>query len=123
MYKRKYKILLVDDNRDYLTALTFQLQAVIKDKIELIDTALNGCEAIEKVKLMFYDFIFMDIDMPVMDGVLTTKYFNKMFPYITIIGMSFHNDFSRVEEMILAGSRYFISKSDIDESRIKEIFE
>jgi len=37
------------------------------------DLAKNGCEAVEAVKNKIYDVIFMDIQMPRMDGLAATK--------------------------------------------------
>lgn len=42
------------------------------------DVASNGAEAVEAVKKKKYDIIFMDIQMPVMDGIQATKEIIKM---------------------------------------------
>jgi len=61
-------ILLVEDNRIN--------QQVIKKTLQLmgyqVDIANNGVEALEAIKNKFYDLIFMDIQMPEMDGIETT---------------------------------------------------
>jgi len=38
-----------------------------------VDTASNGMEAIERVKEKFYDIVFLDCQMPVMDGHEATR--------------------------------------------------
>src|ERR1700722_256456 len=62
-------ILVVEDNRINQKVLSHQL-------INLgyaIEEAENGVEAIAKVKSWTYDLIFMDVQMPVMDGFQATQ--------------------------------------------------
>ncbi len=65
-------ILLVDDQKANLTvarSLLISLGCVAGN----IDTALNGGEAFALVKAREYDLIFMDCQMPVMDGYQATR--------------------------------------------------
>jgi len=62
-------VLLVDDNM-----VNQQVASeVLKKAGCIVELAFNGYEAIEKVKRNKYDLIFMDIQMPKMDGVTATK--------------------------------------------------
>jgi CheY-like chemotaxis protein len=63
------KILLVDDNR-----VNQRLSVLIFSQLGLTcDVASNGKDAFELVQVIEYDLIFMDIHMPVMDGMEATK--------------------------------------------------
>jgi CheY-like chemotaxis protein/two-component sensor histidine kinase len=62
-------ILVVEDNRINQTVLTHQL----KNLGYAVEVAQNGAEAVEKVKTSRYDLIFMDVQMPVMDGLQATQ--------------------------------------------------
>ncbi|MGE5811847.1 MAG: response regulator, partial [Ignavibacteria bacterium] len=74
--KHPLRILLAEDN--------FSNQKVAVTMLEKIgykaDTAVNGLEVLEKVKNNTYDLIFMDIQMPHMDGVTATVEIKKLFP-------------------------------------------
>ncbi|MBT7766032.1 MAG: response regulator [Bdellovibrionales bacterium] len=61
---RSLNILIVDDSEDNI----YLMRNYFKDISCSIDTANNGQEACEKVKQQQFDVIFMDIQMPVMDG-------------------------------------------------------
>eukprot|EP00339_Tiarina_fusa_P025426 CAMPEP_0117015574 /NCGR_PEP_ID=MMETSP0472-20121206/12418_1 /TAXON_ID=693140 ORGANISM="Tiarina fusus, Strain LIS" /NCGR_SAMPLE_ID=MMETSP0472 /ASSEMBLY_ACC=CAM_ASM_000603 /LENGTH=1296 /DNA_ID=CAMNT_0004719407 /DNA_START=215 /DNA_END=4105 /DNA_ORIENTATION=- len=65
----KRKVLVVDDSN-----VTRKLVSRAFEKADfIVDTASNGAEGVEKLKLAIYDIAFMDIDMPVMNGFEATK--------------------------------------------------
>jgi CheY-like chemotaxis protein len=78
-----------------------------------VDTAINGVEAIEKIKQNEYDLVFMDHIMPMMDGVETTHKIRKMgggYEKLPIVALT-ANAVSGVKEMFLKnGFSGFISK-------------
>lgn len=61
-------ILIVDDNATNHIVVSSLLSRVVGD----ITTALNGKEALERLKQKPFDLVLMDIHMPVMDGIETT---------------------------------------------------
>ncbi len=63
------RILLVDDNEDNRNLLCLYL----RNTPFLIDTAQNGLEAVEAFCRNSYDLVFMDIEMPTMDGYEATR--------------------------------------------------
>ena len=63
------KILLVEDNRINQTIAT----NIVKQFGYEVDVAENGQLALEKIEQEQYDVVLMDIQMPVLDGVQTTK--------------------------------------------------
>lgn len=67
--KLRRKVLIVDDS-----IVTRKLVSRAFEKANfIVDTAANGEEGVEKLKLAIYDIAFMDIDMPVMNGFDATK--------------------------------------------------
>jgi CheY-like chemotaxis protein len=69
----KRKILVVDDNSGNKLLLQYSLDGFFE-----IDFASNGLSAINKFKQSKYDLILMDIHMPELDGIETTKQIREM---------------------------------------------
>ncbi len=81
-------ILLVEDNEiNQLIA-----EELITSKGHTVDIANNGQEAIDMIENGHYDMVFMDIQMPVMDGLTATRTIRTMerFAKLPIIAMSAH---------------------------------
>ena len=81
--EKKINILLVDDQEDFRQLMMFWL----KSKGYSVIAAANGEDAIRLVKEETPDILFLDLNMPGMDGVETLKKirtFNKDLPAIVI---------------------------------------
>lgn len=66
---RNLSILLVDDNKDNRTVLS----AYFRRTVHSIEIAVNGEEAVTKIKQGNYDLVLMDMEMPVMDGYTAVR--------------------------------------------------
>lgn len=89
------KILIVDDNFHNL----FLLQSILMDKNISCKTANSGKKAIKELEKTDYNIIFMDIEMPNMNGIETTNYIRTKFtepknkiPIIAITAHEIDND-------------------------------
>lgn len=86
---RKFKVLIVDDNK-----LNQQVISSILEKYSFSYKIVNnGLEAINELRNEKYDLIFMDMMMPVMDGIETTniirsKQYSEIDPNIKIIALT-----------------------------------
>src|SRR6056297_751267 len=65
MDKRKTKILIVDDEKDILEFVSYNL----KREGFIVDTLSNGKTAVDIAKKMHPDLILLDVMMPGMDGI------------------------------------------------------
>lgn len=63
----KVKVLIVDDSAFMRKIISDLLQS--DPNIEVVGSARNGAEALEKIKICSPDVITMDIEMPVMNGI------------------------------------------------------
>jgi CheY-like chemotaxis protein len=114
-------VLLVEDNLINQKIVILSIQKLIKN----IDVANNGKEALDKFGTSKYDIILMDIQMPVMDGILATKKIreiesstNKHTPIIAITANALAGD---KENCLAAGMNDYISKPFQPEVLIQKI--
>ena len=68
-------LLLVDDDREAQKKLERIIRSILQECV--VVTASNGLEAVEKAMSMPIDLIFMDIEMPIMDGLEAAKRISK----------------------------------------------
>lgn len=105
---RGSSILLVEDN-----TINQQLAMEILEKEGFwVTPAGNGQEALENISLKKFDIILMDLQMPVMDGYMTTKEIrkNKMLKDLPIIAMTADAMRGVQDRVFEAGMDDYVSK-------------
>jgi two-component system response regulator NreC len=105
----KIKVLVVDDHTIVRHGI-YALLGLMSD-IELVGEAVNGREALEKVKKLMPNIVLMDIAMPLMDGLEATRRICREFPKTKVIALTQYDDREFVFSVIEAGARGFISKT------------
>lgn len=96
------KILLVDDNHDFLDILMQSLSS------HLVFLANNGQEGVDIYKKEFPDVVLMDLKMPVMDGIKATKEILKINPNAIIIGGTAYAELQK--DFFEAGAKFVLIK-------------
>lgn len=108
-FAKKYPltILIVDDN----PVNQILANRMVKKLGYESTTAENGVRAIEEINKSFYDVILMDIQMPEMDGVTTTRYIREhMEKQPVIIAVTANAIVGDKETYLQAGMNDYISK-------------
>jgi CheY-like chemotaxis protein len=104
------KILVVDD----LVLNRILLTEIIENAGYRYAQANNGKEAIDRLMKEDFDVVFMDIEMPVMNGFETTRYIrNKFLPpknKIPVIAVTAHDPVTFFEDYKEVGFNALISK-------------
>ena len=98
----KIHILLVDDEPDYLELMAFWL----KSKGYFVSAAPNGEKAIQIIKEENPHIIFLDINMPGIDGIETLRRireFNQELPVIMVTAFPDEKKFSQTQKLNISG--------------------
>lgn len=115
----KIKILLVDDAGFIHIRLKTFFNSF--EDVELI-SARSGQEAYEKYKESKPDMVFMDISMPDVDGIDTTKKIKDEFPDAKICMLTAMGQETMVKKSLAVGANDFIIKP-FDKNRLIETIE
>jgi chemotaxis protein methyltransferase CheR len=116
------KVMCVDDSPSILTLLKKVLTA--EHGFEIVATAINGKDAMEKLKTVKVDLMTLDIHMPEMDGVTyLEKNHNKSHPPVMIISSASRADSDTAMKAFKFGASDYVEKPALSnlEERGEEI--
>ncbi|MCR5420015.1 MAG: response regulator [Lachnospiraceae bacterium] len=111
------KMLVCDDSILARKSMTTMLNSFGYDKI--IEVA-NGEDAVNKYKSERPDIVFLDIVMPVKDGITATKEIIEFDPNATIVVISSVGTQTHLREVIKAGAKDFIQKP-VDADLLRQV--
>ncbi|SMN17910.1 similar to Saccharomyces cerevisiae YIL147C SLN1 Histidine kinase osmosensor that regulates a MAP kinase cascade [Maudiozyma saulgeensis] len=110
---KSLRILVAEDNHVNQEVIKRMLNL---EGINSIDLACDGQEAFDKIKELnsnneSYDMVFMDVQMPKIDGLLSTRMIRQELNYTSpIVALTAFADDSNIKECIEAGMDGFLSK-------------
>ncbi len=114
MVERRVRIALVDDHTLFRTGLRELLSQ--REEFEVVVDAGSGEEFLAKLVECDVDVVFMDISMPGIDGVETTRRALMSKPSLRVITLSMYGDEHYYKLMMESGASGFLLKdSDIEE--------
>jgi len=102
-------VLLVDDHALMREGLR-QLLSLEAD-LCVVDEAVDGFEALQKVRQLLPDVILMDISMPTIDGIAVTQQITREFPKIAVIMLTMHRQDQQVLQAMKSGARGYLLKT------------
>jgi len=113
------KILVVDDHKMFCTGLQMMLQK--KDLRAEVLTATSGAEAVKLAKKARPDVVIIDVAMPGMNGIETTRGVLEKVPDCKVVALSYHCNSSYIKGMFDAGATGYLLKDNIIEDVIMAI--
>ncbi len=118
MIKIPTKVLIVDDEQDFVEMFSMRLQ----EAGEKIFTAFSGQEGLDKLAQERIDVVILDIKMPGMDGIETLKEIKKKYPLVEVILLTGHGTAeTAVEGMKVGAFDYLMKPADFDDITAKLI--
>jgi len=100
--------MIVDDHLVVREGLRQLLE--LEDDIEVVAEAGSGLECLEIIETSCPDLIFMDIRMPGINGIETTRLVRRKCPDAKIIMLTIYQDNQHIAEAIQAGARGYVLK-------------
>jgi DNA-binding NarL/FixJ family response regulator len=116
---RTVRILIADDHaivRRGLRALVESQQGW-----EVCAEAANGRQAVDAVERFKPDLAIVDIGMPELNGLDATRRILEMSPRTEVLVLTMHQSEEVVAEVLKAGARGYVLKSDADQNLIAAV--
>lgn len=115
----KIKILLADDHKLVLEGLKLMIHSF--DHLEVIKEVYNGQEVINFLKSNSADVILLDLNMPILNGIDTTKQIKDNNPNQKIIILSMLSDIKLIKKLIKIGADGYLLKNSGQQEIINAI--
>jgi DNA-binding NarL/FixJ family response regulator len=111
------RVLLVDDQALFREALATLLE--VRAEIEVVGEAGDGAVALERTAALRPDVVLMDLHMPVLDGIATTKRLRVEHPAVRVLALTTFDDDEDVFAALRAGAVGYLLK-DVSSDRLVE---
>ena len=114
----KYKVAIVEDYKLLSQAIGEIINGF--DNFELLYTCENGKELIERIDSKAQpDIILMDVNMPIMGGIETTKWLQEHKPDVHVLALSVEDDERTIIDMVKSGAKGYLLK-DTNKKALEE---
>ena len=81
------KVVIVDDHKDVVDVLSEYIE-MNQSKVKVVGTGSNGLEAVRLFNELKPDVMFLDINMPLYDGLYAIEHIKKINPSARIVVIS-----------------------------------
>jgi len=105
----RIRVLLVDDHAVVRSGLTAFLLA--NEDMEVVGEANNGEKAVRLCEALQPDVVLMDLVMPVMDGVASTRMIRERCPHTQVVALTSFAEHSWVQGVLEAGAISYVMKN------------
>lgn len=113
------RILLVDDHKMFRDALRALLER--EAGLQVVAEASHGAEALLLTEQCKPDIVCMDIGMPDVNGIETTRQLMQAHPSLKVIALSTFAEKNFVLDMLKAGAAAYVTKAEASEELLRAI--
>ncbi|HPY82340.1 MAG: response regulator [Bacteroidales bacterium] len=107
-------ILVIDNNPHFIHAFNYILQDTFTTKNIELHIAESSSEALTILgENNNIDVVFLDVDLPQIDGIETTKKIRSEYEKVKIIALSFYEEQNLKNNFIQAGAKQYVVKENI----------
>jgi NarL family two-component system response regulator LiaR len=103
------RVMIVDDHAMVRSGLAAFLS--VSDDLELVGEADSGPQALRLIPERQPDVVLMDLVMPGMDGVATTRAIRERFPEVRVIALTSFPEDKLVQQVLEAGALSYLLKN------------
>ena len=107
--EERIRVLVVDDQRIIRDGLTILVGRI--DGVEVVGTAGDGVEALERATAEGPDVVLMDLGMPRMEGTQATRAIRSALPRTQVLVLSTYADHESLLSALHAGARGYLTKN------------
>jgi DNA-binding NarL/FixJ family response regulator len=113
------RILVVDDHAVVRRGVRSLLES--HEGWEVCGEATTGRDAVEQNRRLRPDVVVMDLSLPELNGLDATRQILKDTPGIEVLVLTMHHSEELARDVLKAGARGYVMKSDADESLIAAV--
>jgi two-component system, NarL family, response regulator LiaR len=106
---KRIRVMIVDDHAVVRSGLSAFL--MVYPDLEMVGEAESGEEAVARAGLYKPDVILMDLVMPGMDGVVTTRAIKQKYPQIEVVALTSFKEENMVQGALQAGAKGYLLKN------------
>jgi DNA-binding NarL/FixJ family response regulator len=103
------RVVIADDQTVVRDGLTIMLNLL--PEIDVVGTAADGAEALALAEALAPDVMLLDLHMPVLDGVATTRKLSDQHPSIAVVVLTTYADDTSVHDALNAGALGYLTKN------------
>ena len=119
MLNKKIRVLLADDHKILRKGVRMLIDS--QPDMEVVGEAKTGREAIEEARQLKPDIVVMDVSMPELNGIESTRQICGEMKNVKVVALSMHRDLVYVREILRAGASGYLVKDSEDDDLVKAI--